>query len=42
MTAARDKAKTTKSQAGEDTAPIPLRFGDDPQLWAAWLYYEEG
>ncbi|WP_082675383.1 bifunctional sugar-binding transcriptional regulator/dihydroxyacetone kinase subunit DhaK [Aureimonas ureilytica] len=42
MTAAKDKAKTTKSQAGEDTAPIPLRFGDDPQLWAAWLYYEEG
>lgn len=20
----------------------PLRFGDDPLLWAAWLYYEEG
>lgn len=20
----------------------PLRFGDDPLLWASWLYYEEG
>ena len=20
----------------------PLRFGEDPLLWAAWLYYEEG
>ncbi len=23
-------------------ADMPLRFGDDPLLWAAWLYYEEG
>ncbi|MFN7052461.1 MAG: sigma factor-like helix-turn-helix DNA-binding protein, partial [Gemmobacter sp.] len=23
-------------------AGMPLRFGDDPLLWAAWLYYEEG
>ncbi len=22
--------------------PIPLRFGDDALLWAAWLYHEEG
>lgn len=21
---------------------MPLRYGDDPLLWAAWLYYEEG
>ncbi|MFV0335335.1 MAG: bifunctional sugar-binding transcriptional regulator/dihydroxyacetone kinase subunit DhaK [Tropicimonas sp.] len=21
---------------------MPLRFGDDPLLWASWLYYEEG
>ena len=21
---------------------LPLRFGGDPLLWAAWLYYEEG
>ncbi|WP_279482402.1 bifunctional sugar-binding transcriptional regulator/dihydroxyacetone kinase subunit DhaK [Aureimonas sp. SK2] len=26
--------------AGE--GPIPLRFGDDALLWAAWLYHEEG
>lgn len=26
----------------EDDAMIPLRFGDDPLLWASWLYYEEG
>ena len=23
-------------------AKQPLRFGEDPLLWAAWLYYEEG
>jgi dihydroxyacetone kinase-like protein len=28
--------------AGDDAALIPLRFGDDPLLWASWLYYEEG
>lgn len=21
---------------------IPLRFGDDPYVWACWLYYEDG
>lgn len=21
---------------------MPMRFGDDPLLWAAWLYYEDG
>jgi len=26
----------------DDDALIPLRFGDDPLLWASWLYYEEG
>lgn len=25
-----------------DETTIPLRFGDDPLLWASWLYYEEG
>jgi phosphoenolpyruvate---glycerone phosphotransferase subunit DhaK len=28
--------------ANEDSPAIPLRFGDDPLLWASWLYYEEG
>lgn len=22
--------------------PIPMRYGDDPHVWACWLYYEEG
>lgn len=31
------------SKATEDADEgIPLRFGDDPLLWASWLYYEEG
>jgi len=25
-----------------DDTTVPLRFGDDPLLWASWLYYEEG
>jgi len=27
-----------------DSAPArpPIRFGDDPLLWASWLYYQEG
>ena len=24
------------------TVRSPIRFGEDPLLWAAWLYYEEG
>lgn len=28
--------------AEDEDAMIPLRFGDDPLLWASWLYYEEG
>lgn len=24
------------------TASIPLRYGDDPFVWACWLYYEDG
>lgn len=31
----------SKPVDGEDPL-IPLRFGDDPLLWASWLYYEEG
>lgn len=23
-------------------AEMPMRFGDDALLWAAWLYYEDG
>lgn len=30
---------TTRGAGG---ARSPLRFGEDPLLWAAWLYYEDG
>lgn len=26
----------------KDETRMPLRFGEDPLLWASWLYYEEG
>ena len=29
--------------ASTDTSDaIPLRYGDDPYVWACWLYYEDG
>ncbi len=28
--------------ADDAAVRMPLRFGDDPLLWASWLYYEEG
>lgn len=34
-------ARAPASASGE-AAVIPLRFGNDALLWAAWLYYEEG
>ncbi len=36
--------KTTASKIGqvEPTHGIPLRYGDDPYVWACWLYYEDG
>lgn len=36
------KTVTGKSGDGETVTAMPLRYGDDPLLWAAWLYYEEG
>ena len=30
------------ARGGAGTARTPMRFGEDPLLWAAWLYYEEG
>lgn len=33
------KQRQTKSST---VARPPLRFGEDPLLWASWLYYEEG
>ncbi|RUU33669.1 winged helix-turn-helix transcriptional regulator, partial [Mesorhizobium sp. M6A.T.Ca.TU.002.02.2.1] len=29
----------TGPEAGAE--PIPLRYGDDPYVWACWLYYED-
>ena len=28
--------------APTDASATPLRFGDDPYVWASWLYYQEG
>lgn len=36
--------KSTAGKTGQtDVADaMPLRYGDDPYVWACWLYYEEG
>lgn len=34
------QGQSTRGGAGMSRSP--LRFGEDPLLWAAWLYYEEG
>ena len=38
MAAPRRRSARETSRLGRP----PLRFGEDPLLWAAWLYYEEG
>lgn len=41
MTAKTSSAR--KNNAADAAAePIPLRYGDDPYVWACWLYYEDG
>lgn len=41
MTAKTSSAR--KNNAADVSAePIPLRYGDDPYVWACWLYYEDG
>ncbi|SNT73989.1 bifunctional sugar-binding transcriptional regulator/dihydroxyacetone kinase subunit DhaK [Paracoccus seriniphilus] len=35
------RRETAKAQDGVLTE-MPMRFGEDPLLWAAWLYYEDG
>lgn len=35
-------ARPTPRTEDDDAVAMPLRFGDDTLLWAAWLYYEEG
>src|SRR6218665_2053062 len=36
--------KTGGARSGpvEVAETIPLRYGDDPYVWACWLYYEDG
>jgi phosphoenolpyruvate---glycerone phosphotransferase subunit DhaK len=35
------EARREPNRKGALTRP-PIRFGDDPLLWASWLYYQEG
>nr|WP_250157252.1 bifunctional sugar-binding transcriptional regulator/dihydroxyacetone kinase subunit DhaK [Tianweitania aestuarii] len=39
MIAAKNRAE--RSAAFNGSRVIPLKFGDDPQVWACWLYYED-
>ncbi|WP_245413491.1 bifunctional sugar-binding transcriptional regulator/dihydroxyacetone kinase subunit DhaK [Mangrovicella endophytica] len=37
-----NRRRPLRTPAAEGGAGIiPLRFGDDPQVWACWLYYED-
>ena len=36
------KAGMAKADAAPVVDRMPLRYGDDPYVWACWLYYEEG
>ncbi|PSJ62623.1 bifunctional sugar-binding transcriptional regulator/dihydroxyacetone kinase subunit DhaK [Kumtagia ephedrae] len=33
--------QAARAGTAEAPVPIPLRYGDDPLVWACWLYYEE-
>ncbi len=41
MTAKTSSARKNNT-ADIAAEPIPLRYGDDPYVWACWLYYEDG
>ncbi len=36
------KAGAGKSDPAQAPDAMPLRYGDDPYVWACWLYYEDG
>jgi dihydroxyacetone kinase-like protein len=36
------KGAVSRSGTTETVDAIPLRYGDDPYIWACWLYYEDG
>ncbi|WP_319496168.1 bifunctional sugar-binding transcriptional regulator/dihydroxyacetone kinase subunit DhaK [uncultured Cohaesibacter sp.] len=38
----RLSAARPEKTGSEPDLVMPLRFGNDPLLWASWLYYEEG
>src|SRR6476660_10003004 len=39
MTVKTSSARRNGTEAAAE--PIPLRYGDDPYVWACWLYYED-
>lgn len=36
------KSVASKDNPSEPFDAMPLRYGDDPYVWACWLYYEDG
>ncbi|PRD44809.1 dihydroxyacetone kinase subunit DhaK [Phyllobacterium phragmitis] len=40
--ASAKKVAANKAGLAEGPDVMPLRYGDDPYVWACWLYYEEG
>lgn len=36
------KGAASRSGTVDASDAIPLRYGDDPYVWACWLYYEDG
>lgn len=36
------KSVSSKDSPSEPFDAMPLRYGDDPYVWACWLYYEDG
>jgi len=36
------KAGAGKNDLAQAPDAMPLRYGDDPYVWACWLYYEDG
>lgn len=36
------KGAANRSGTIDASDAIPLRYGDDPYVWACWLYYEDG
>jgi dihydroxyacetone kinase-like protein len=36
------KSGAGKATVSETFDTMPLRYGDDPYVWACWLYYEDG